>query len=74
MTIYYIYHAAQLPPSVVLHTSVPFGIEHVDRTVPEAEPILKEALKRAFPDLPTPKALKCHKWRYSQVFTKFLHD
>ncbi|EFX70880.1 hypothetical protein DAPPUDRAFT_327763 [Daphnia pulex] len=56
-----------LPTSVILHTSVPFGVQHIDLTVPEAEPILKEALKRSFPDLPSPKAFKCHKWRYSQV-------
>ncbi len=27
---------------MILHTSVPFGIQHIDLTVPEAEPILKE--------------------------------
>jgi hypothetical protein len=27
---------------VILHTSVPFGVQHIDLTVPEAEPILKE--------------------------------
>ena len=58
---------AELPTSVVLHTSVPFGLQHVEKTIPEAEPILMEALKSSFPDLPKPKASKCHKWRYSQV-------
>ena len=60
---------AELPTSVVLHTSVPFGLQHVEKTIPEAEPILMEALKSSFPDLPKPKASKCHKWRYSQVLT-----
>lgn len=59
--------AAEFPASVVLHTSVPFGVDNVERTVPEMEPILKEALQRSFPNLPMPKAVKCHKWRYSQV-------
>lgn len=89
----HIVNPADLPTSVILHTSVPFGVKHIDLTVPEAEPILKEvhyaleyfvlkcarlyfefyilikALKRSFPDLPSPKAFKCHKWRYSQVLT-----
>jgi len=61
----------ELPISVVLHTSVPFGLEHIDKTVGEVEPILKKALQQSFPNLPPPKAMKCHKWKFSQVFTPY---
>ncbi|XP_059351197.1 renalase-like [Daphnia carinata] len=63
----------ELPTSVVFHTSVPFGLKHVELSIPEAEPILKEAIQRSFPGLPEPKAFKCQKWRYSQV-TKSYED
>ena len=58
---------AELPISLVLHTSVPFGLKHIDRTVKEVEPILMSALEQSFPDLPPPKAVKCQKWKFSQV-------
>ena len=52
---------------MVLHTSVPFGVEHIDKTVDQMEPLPMDALRRSFPQLPPPKSVKCHKWRYSQV-------
>ena len=58
---------ADVAPSIVLHTSVPFGVEHVEKTVDQVEPLLMDALARSFPELPAPKAVKCHKWRFSQV-------
>jgi len=61
----------ELPISLVLHTSVPFGLKHIDRTVKEVEPILMSALEQSFPDLPPPKAVKCQKWKFSQVSTSY---
>jgi len=61
----------ELPVSVLLHTSVPFGLKYIDQTVKEVEPILMKALKESFPDLPPPKAVKCQKWKFSQVSTSY---
>jgi len=63
----FIINLAELPVSVLLHTSVPFGLKYIDQTVKEVEPILMKALKESFPDLPPPKAVKCQKWKFSQV-------
>ena len=57
----------ELAPSVTLHTSVPYAVQHLEKTVEQIEPLLMEAVRKSFPDLPPPKAVKCHKWRYSQV-------
>jgi len=53
--------------SVIFHTTVPFGIEHVERTNAEMGPILLSEISRMYPDWPQPKSSKCHKWRYSQA-------
>ena len=59
--------ASSSPTSAVLHTCVPFGVEHVEKTPEEVKPILMAELKRKFPEWPEPKQVKCQKWRYSQV-------
>ena len=60
-----------LPMSVVFHTSVPFGVEHIEKTPEEVEPILLNRVKKLFPTWPEPAAIKCQKWRYSQVQTAY---
>ncbi|CAL4124388.1 unnamed protein product, partial [Meganyctiphanes norvegica] len=59
------------PPSVVFHTSVPFGIGHVDKTPQEVEPILVNRVKEMFPEWPQPLSVKCQKWKFSQVSSAF---
>ncbi|KAL7643286.1 UNVERIFIED_CONTAM: hypothetical protein RMT77_006578 [Armadillidium vulgare] len=54
-------------PSVVFHTSVPFGKAYVEKTPSEVEPILLAKVKEMFPHWPEPNRVKCHKWRFSQV-------
>lgn len=60
---------AGLGPSLVVHTSVPFGLEHLERDKEEVQPIILEELYKLLPDLPQPTSIKCQKWRYSQVLT-----
>ena len=60
-----------IPITVVFHTSVPFGIEHVDKTPSEVEPLLINHIEKLFPSWPQPAVVKCQKWRYSQVQTSY---
>ncbi|XP_046889056.1 renalase isoform X3 [Hypomesus transpacificus] len=54
-------------PSMVVHTSVPFGMRHLEQDKEEVEPVILEELNRLLPGLPQPISVKCQKWRYSQV-------
>lgn len=56
-------------PSLVVHTSVPFGLEHLERDKEDVQPIILQELNKLLPDLPQPISIKCQKWRYSQVLT-----
>lgn len=58
-------------PSVVLHTSVPFGKVNVDKTPDQVKPVLLECIKDMYPHWPEPKAVKCQKWKFSQVTSAF---
>ncbi|XP_067285989.1 renalase isoform X1 [Pseudorasbora parva] len=53
--------------SVVVHTSVPFGIQHLEEEKNTVQPIILEELEKVMPELPEPDSIKCQKWRYSQV-------
>lgn len=52
---------------MVLHTSIPFGKANVEKTPDQVKPVLLKCIKDLYPDWPEPKAVKCQKWRYSQV-------
>ncbi|KAM9831890.1 renalase [Neosynchiropus ocellatus] len=56
-------------PSLVVHTSVPFGLEHLEQDKEEVQPIILQELQKLLPDLPPAASVKCQKWRYSQVLT-----
>uniref|UniRef100_A0A3Q1IUD0 Amine oxidase domain-containing protein n=1 Tax=Anabas testudineus TaxID=64144 RepID=A0A3Q1IUD0_ANATE len=56
-------------PSLVVHTSVPFGLEHLERDKEEVQPIILQELHKLLPSLPQPISVRCQKWRYSQVLT-----
>lgn len=58
-----------LGPSLVIHTSVPFGMEHLENDKEVIQPIILQELHRLLPDLPQPISIKFQKWRYSQVLT-----
>lgn len=61
--------AAGRGPSLVVHTSVPFGVEHLEEDKEAVQPIILQELHKLLPDLPQPISIKCQKWRYSQVLT-----
>ncbi|XP_041939454.1 renalase isoform X2 [Alosa sapidissima] len=54
-------------PSMVVHTSVPFGVEHLEEEKERVQPLIMDELQRLMPGLPQPASSKCQKWRYSQV-------
>lgn len=51
----------------MVHTSVPFGLEHLEEDTEEVQPLILEELDQLLPGLPQPVGIKCQKWRYSQV-------
>ncbi|MEQ2243362.1 hypothetical protein ILYODFUR_006306 [Ilyodon furcidens] len=61
--------APGLGPSLVVHTSVPFGLENLEIEKDAIQPIILQELHRLLPDLPQPISIKSQKWRYSQVLT-----
>ncbi|KAM5140734.1 renalase isoform 2-T2 [Mantella aurantiaca] len=58
-------------PSLVVHTSVPFGIEHLEQEKDDVQHVILKHLGTILPNLPKPKDIKCQKWRYSQVTEAF---
>lgn len=54
-------------PSLVVHTSVPFGLENLEKDKEDVQPMILEELDKVLPGLPQPVSLKCQKWRFSQV-------
>ncbi|XP_064285970.1 renalase isoform X6 [Passer domesticus] len=54
-------------PSVVVHTTVTFGSQHLDSDPAEVQQIILSHLQKIVPSLPKPSSIKCHRWRYSQV-------
>ncbi|XP_071667690.1 renalase isoform X4 [Patagioenas fasciata] len=57
----------EVGPSVVVHTTVTFGSEHLDADPAEVQRLILHHLERLMPSLPKPASVKCQKWRYSQV-------
>lgn len=54
-------------PSVVVHTTVTFGSEHLDSDPTEVQQLILSHLERIMPSLPKLASITCQKWRYSQV-------
>ena len=54
-------------PSIVVHTSVPFSLQHLETDKEEMKHVIMSHLAQVLPDLPQPTEIKSHKWRYSQV-------
>ncbi|XP_074855626.1 renalase isoform X2 [Carettochelys insculpta] len=59
--------SSEFGPSVVVHTSVPFGIAHLEWDKEKVQSIILHHLENIMPGLPKPANIKCQKWRYSQV-------
>lgn len=54
-------------PSLLIHTSVPFGIQHLDMDTKQVEKIIISHVRNLLPDLPQHSGSRCHRWRFSQV-------
>ncbi|XP_075072498.1 renalase isoform X2 [Mixophyes fleayi] len=63
--------SSEVGPSLVVHTSIPFGKEHLEEEKDNVEPLILKHLDAIMPNLPQPKHVKCQKWRYSQVTEAF---
>lgn len=59
------------PVSVTFHTSVKFGLENLEKSLQETKEVLIDHVKKLFPEWPEAAAVKCHKWRFSQVVEPF---
>ncbi|XP_063262234.1 renalase isoform X3 [Prinia subflava] len=57
----------EVGPSVVVHTTVAFGSEHLESDPAEVQQVILSHLQRIVPSLPKPSSIKCQRWRYSQV-------
>ena len=59
-------------PSIVVHTSVPFGFQHLEEDKNSVSDLIMTYLKQLMPGLPEPDVVKSHKWRYSQVHKPYV--
>lgn len=57
--------------SLLVHTSVPYAIQHLEEDKEAMKPVLMEFLDNLLPNLPQPDFVKSHKWKYSQVSQAF---
>ena len=53
--------------TLLLHTSVPFGIKHFNSTDGEVQKLIEQTLKELIPGLPLASHSYLLRWRYSQV-------
>ncbi|XP_029787555.1 renalase isoform X2 [Suricata suricatta] len=56
-------------PSLVVHTTVPFGVTHLEHSTEDVQELIFQQLESILPGLPQPVATKCQKWRYSQSWS-----
>ncbi|XP_040110643.1 renalase [Oryx dammah] len=59
--------SSEIGPSLVVHTTVPFGVTHLERSTEDVQELIFQQLENILPGLPQPVATKCQKWRHSQV-------
>lgn len=59
--------SSECGPSVVIQTTVPFGIAHLEDSEEDVQKLIIQQLELFLPGLPQPVAAKCQKWIYSQV-------
>ncbi|XP_030883214.1 renalase [Leptonychotes weddellii] len=59
--------SSEIGPSLVVHTTVPFGVTHLEHSTEDVQELIFQNLEGILPGLPRPVATKCQKWRHSQV-------
>ncbi|KAL5011244.1 hypothetical protein ScPMuIL_011673 [Solemya velum] len=60
-------YSQQCCPSLLVHTSVPFGLKHLEQDKLAVQSEIIQELKEVWPKLPEPCEVKVQKWLYSQV-------
>ncbi|PNJ72082.1 RNLS isoform 5 [Pongo abelii] len=58
--------SSEIGPSLVIHTTVPFGITYLEHSIEDVQELIFQQLENILPGLPQPIATKCQKWRHSQ--------
>ncbi len=58
-------------PSLLVHTTVPFGLEHLEHDKEKVTSIITRSLSELMPSLPTPCYSYLIRWRYSQVYKSY---
>lgn len=61
----------ETPTSVLVHSTVSWGLKHKQLSLPEAEKLLVAAVAELFPHWPKPQELKTLRWLYSQVYKSY---
>ncbi|KAM9067738.1 renalase isoform X2 [Sarcophilus harrisii] len=64
-------YAANLGPSVVIHTTTSFGMENLEKNIEDVQDMILQQVSGVLPGLPTPTSTTCHRWTYSQVTKAF---
>ncbi|KAM5322677.1 renalase isoform 4-T4 [Glossophaga mutica] len=59
--------SSAIGPSLVIHTTVAFGVAHLEHSTEDVQELIFQQLENVLPGLPQPVATKCQKWRHSQV-------
>ncbi|XP_036779952.2 renalase isoform X2 [Manis pentadactyla] len=59
--------SSEIGPSLVIHTTVPFGVTYLEHSTDDVQELIFQQLENILPGLPQPIATKCQKWRHSQV-------
>nr|XP_023686800.1 renalase isoform X1 [Paramormyrops kingsleyae] len=54
-------------PSLVAHTCVTFGLNHLEMAEGEVKTLIMAELQKILPCLPEPASVEVRRWRYSQV-------
>ena len=57
--------------TLLIHTTVPFGLEHLEEEKDEVQSMILESLERLIPGLPPSSHSHIIRWRYSQVHNIF---
>ena len=57
----------QAPTSILVHSTVQFGLKNINKSHEEMRPLMLSALQQVLPSLPPAEELKSLKWLYRQV-------
>ena len=65
-------NSSGLDPTLLIHSSAPWAVKNTDvKTKEEAGEVMLARLKEVFPELPAPKKVIPHFWRYGQIYKPY---